>query len=295
MYSSFNARALGLKLSADETLRLASSCGFEGVDVMVRDAIEEGDDLAILRRKMDDLGLRGGAFPLPFDWRGDEPSFEAGLRDLPRHADAAAGLGIVRTGTWVLPETPERPSGHEAFDAHQAAVGGFHAKRLGAIAAVLGRSGIRLGLEVIGVESSRTGRGWPFLHRLDRLERLRDHIERLWETPIGVVADSWHLYAADEPISHALDFGVQRIVWVHVADLPAGALPDRSLMVDSVRGLPGDHQRGLSRPLLSALRARGYDGPVTAEPLGRCPSLLGLSPESAARVTAEAMRSVWPA
>ena len=53
---------------------------------------------------MDDLGLRGGAWPLPVDWRGPDDRFRNDLRELPRYAQAAALLGLYRTGTWVLPE-----------------------------------------------------------------------------------------------------------------------------------------------------------------------------------------------
>ena len=59
----------------------------------------------LLRARMDGLGLRGGAFPLPVNWRGSAEEFERDLGRLPRHAEAAAALGLFRTGTWVMPET----------------------------------------------------------------------------------------------------------------------------------------------------------------------------------------------
>jgi len=285
MFTSFNARALGLKLTLDETLRLAHDAGFGGVDVMVRDAIEEGEDLAVARRRMEDLGLKPGAFPFPFDWRGDGTSFDAGLKRLPPIAEAAARLGLARTGTWVMPEMPE--GSYEA-------VHDLHVARLGAIAAVLAGFDIRLGLEVIGVASSRSGRGKPFIHRLDQLEGLRAAIETDANVRVGMIVDSWHLYAADEPIAHALAWGADRVVWVHVADLPAGATRERASMIDSERGLPGDHGAIDSKALLTALKARGYEGPVTAEPLSSCRSLAGRSPGTIAALTATALASAWP-
>ena len=39
LYSSFNARALGLDLAVEETIDLASAVGFDGVDLMVRDIV----------------------------------------------------------------------------------------------------------------------------------------------------------------------------------------------------------------------------------------------------------------
>ncbi len=287
MFPSFNARALGLKLTMDETLRLASQAGFSGIDVMVRDAIEEGVDFGETRRKMGDLGLRPGAFPFPFDWRGTAARFDEDLSRLAVYAKAAAKLEITRTGTWVMPEAPESLGSYEAaYD--------LHLHRLRLISVVLNDFGIRLGLEVIGVPSSRTRRGWPFIYRFDQIESIRGMIERLGKVPIGLVVDSWHLYAAGEPISHALAWGVDKIVWVHVADLPAGDSPDRSTMIDSVRGLPGEHGAVPSRDLLAALKIQGYDGPVTAEPLAGCRSLAGLSPESVAEKTARSLQAIWP-
>src|SRR4051812_29860497 len=105
MFASFNARAVGLKLSAAATLDLAAGAGFAGVDLLVRDLLEAGDDPRVLRARMDDLGLRGGAFPMPVHWCGDAATFARDLARLPRLAEAAAILGLSRTATWVLPET----------------------------------------------------------------------------------------------------------------------------------------------------------------------------------------------
>ena len=294
MYTSFNARALGLKLSMNETLRLASQYGFGGIDVMVRDAVEQNVDLTQVKRRMDDLGLRPGAFPFPFDWRGADSQFEEDLIKLPALSKAAAVLGLERTATWVMPETPERPTGKQARWNHDQAILHLHIQRLHRIASVLNDFGIRLGLEVIGVETSRTGKGWPFLHRLDQLEELRAWIDVLGPIPVGVLLDSWHLYAAGEPLENALFWDVSDVVWVHVADLPAGASTDRTAMIDAVRGLPGEHGAIDSRALLAALAQRGYDGPVTAEPLAGCISLQGLTPDQAALATIQALKSVWP-
>ena len=61
MYASFNARALGLQLSGPETLRMAAENGFGGVDLMVRDLIDQDEDLRAMKSRMDDLGLKAGA------------------------------------------------------------------------------------------------------------------------------------------------------------------------------------------------------------------------------------------
>jgi sugar phosphate isomerase/epimerase len=295
MYPSFNARALGLDLTATEAIELAASAGFGGVDLPVRDLVDSGGDLHAVRGRMEELGLKGGAWPLPVAWRieDDAGRFERELARLPRYAEAAARLGLERTGTWVLPETPGRPGPGVADSAYLASVAAFHVERLGAIARVLALHGIRLGLEAIGVASSRSGRGLPFVTRLAELKR---HLQPLWsaEPNVGLVVDAFHLYAADDDPRPALAHAVRDVVWVHVADLPRSASPDRAAIQDQQRGLPGEHGAVDSARLLKWLAGAGYEGPVTVETMADCRTLAGLSPAEAAQRVAAALRSVWP-
>ena len=287
MFTSFNARAVGLTgLSAIATVGLAAEAGFEGVDLMIRDLVLAGEDPKSIRSRMDDLGLRGGAFPFPVDWKKDEATFLRDLDALPALAEVAMTLGLIRTGTWVMPETPDR-----MIDRSEVAA--LHVRRLGEIARRLDDHGIRLGLEVIGVESSRTGRGEPFVSRLGDLDR---ELGAIWdESPnIGILLDAFHLYAADEPIEAGLAWGVDRVVWVHVADLPASASGDRSRIVDSNRGLPGENGAVDIRLFLGRLAKEGYDGPVTVEPLANCRALAGLEPKAVVGRVKESLDAAWP-
>ena len=293
MYASLNAKALGLPLTPEETLDFAAEFGFEGVDLLLRDIHEAGVDPRILRRKMDDLGLRGGAFALPMNWRGDRETFKRDLASLPRFAETAATLGLFRTGTWVMPESPRFEGSADETPSHLAEIARLHVERLGAIAKVLDRQGIRLGLEVIGVASSRTGSGLPFVHRLGDLDRI---LGAIWSVApnAGILVDSFHLYAAGEPPEVALTWGANKVVWVHVADLPEGATRNREAIIDLNRGLPGENGAVETGALLRLLRENDYDGPVTAEPMPGCRSLSELSAGQTIERVAKALRSVWP-
>lgn len=293
MFSSFNARAVGLSLTAAETVEVAAESGFGGVDLLVRDLLAAGERPDELRRRMDGLGLVGGAFPMPVAWRGDEAVFRRDLDDLPRLLDAASTLGLLRTATWVMPEVPGAlaPLGPEAA---REATTRFHVERLSALMEVLEPYRVRLGLEAIGVARFRSGRTPPFLTRLGDLGPVLDPISARFPD-VGLLLDGFHLYASGEPLDVALARGAGAVVWAHVADLPAGAPADPALMEDHERGLPGDHGAIDNRGLLAALRDLGYDGPVTAEPLARCRSLAGLDPRATAEAVARSLRSVWPA
>lgn len=293
VYPSFNARAAGLELSARATIELAARHGFGGVDLMVRDLVEAGDDPAEICARRVDLGLQGGAWPLPVGWRGHPEAFTRDLERLHRLAEAAARLGLFRTGTWVLPETPAAVR-HLATDrARREATLRWHLERLGAVARVLGAEGVRLGLEVIGVQTARSGEGDPFVCRMADLDPLLDALRS--EAPnVGVLVDGFHLHAAGEPPETGLRWGAERIVWVHAADLPPGPVPDRAAISDLDRGLPGENRAVPTAELLRRLAAAGYDGPVTPEPMPGCRSIAGLSPDETVGRLAEAIRSVWP-
>ena len=293
MYSSFNARAVGLPgLSTAATIDAAADAGFDAVDLMVRDLVRSGADLAAVRSRMDRRGLRAGAFPMTMDWRGDESAFRRDLVELATCARAAAALGLTRTGTWVMPETPKPPPTGVDPAAYRAEVASFHTDRLAAIARVLADHGIRLGLEVIGVATFRRGVGVPFVHRL---RDLAPTIPGLVDVPnVGLLVDAFHLHAADEPPAEALGWGVDRVVWAHVADLPPGPAPERDAIVDAERGLPGANGGVDCRAFLAMLAVAGYDGPVTAEPLAHCAALLDRQPGEVARRVKESLEACWP-
>ena len=292
LFPSFNARALGLRCSAVETVELAAAAGFAGVDLLVREIDEAGESVSELRRRLDDRGLRPGAFPLPVDWRGGSERFQSDLARLPRLADLAATLGLLRTGTWVMPETPESFSGDGPIAAIQATAQ-FHHERLGRIAEVLAGRSIRLGLEVIGVESFRSGKGSRFVAKLGELTERLGPLESIGPN-VGILVDGFHLDAANETVDQALAWGAGQVVWVHLADLPSGAARERSAIIDHERGLPNENGAVDSRGLLETLSAAGYDGPVTVEPLAGCRALDGLPPYEVARRSYESIRRVWP-
>ncbi len=292
MFPSFNARAVGLSLRAAETVEVAAGSGFAGVDLLVRDLLAADERPEEIRRRMDDLGLVGGAFPMPVSWRGDEAAFRRDLAELPRLLDAAATLGLRRTATWVMPEVPDAFAHLDPEEARAATIA-LHIERLSEIAEAVAPYKVRLGLEAIGVARFRSGRTPEFLTRLGDLGPVLDPLAASYPG-VGLLLDTFHLYAADEPLEAALARGMESIAWVHVADLPGGAPADRSLMEDHERGLPGEHGAIDNRGILATLRDRGYDGPVTAEPLARCRSLVGLDPGQTAAAVARSLRSVWP-
>ncbi len=292
MYMSWNARGVGFAIDPIESIGIAAAAGFEAIDAPIRDLVDSRVDLDRFRGLMDESGIQGGAFPMPVDWRGDDDVFRSSLKAFPSYARAARRLGHVGSGTWVEPETRPGESRFQAIDRQ--------ITRLVAIAQILADFDLRLGLEVIGVASFRSGRGIPLMCKLADLDEVLAPI-RSASPRVGIVADVFHLFAADEPIETCLKWGADAIVTTHVADLPPRgtdepiAIPvDRSRIVDSNRGLPGENGAIDVRSFLSLLSDSGYKGPVIAEPLAQRRLLDGVEPIEIARNVKRSLDSVWP-
>ena len=189
------------------------------------------------------------------------------------YARAAATLGLQRTGTWVLPQDGfDDSSPASANDDLLERTVRLHVERLGKIAKILADHGSRLGLEVMGPASARPGPGATFVHQYRQLAEQLGEL-RAEHPNVGVLVDAFHLFAAGEGIEAGFVWGVDSVVWVHVAD---SANPDRLTLLDHERALPGETGLADCRGLLKRLAEEGYDGPVTVEPLKHCRSLQGL-------------------
>jgi sugar phosphate isomerase/epimerase len=281
---------VGLSLSAEEAIEIAAETGFAGVDLQVLDLVRAGTDPAALRLRMDDLGLRGGAWPLPVSWRGEAARFEADLKRLPGLARAAATLGLFRTGTWVMPQTIAPPGPDCDHHELRIATCSLHLERLGKIASILADWGCRLGLEIMGPATARTGPGVPFVSRYAELKKWFAEL-RAQHSNVGVLVDSFHLFAAGETVAAGLVWGDEAVVWVHLAD---STRADPSCVLDQERELPGLTGLGDSKGLLKLLSERHYDGPASVEPLNQCRSIQGLDAREVARQVLAALRRVWP-
>ncbi|MGO9598575.1 MAG: sugar phosphate isomerase/epimerase family protein [Isosphaeraceae bacterium] len=290
MYSSWYPRGVGLSLPAEEAIEIAAETGFAGVDLQVLDLVRSETDPAALRLRMDDMGLRGGAWPLPVFWRGEAAQFEADIKRLPSLARAAATLGLFRTGTWVMPQTIAAAEPDSVHNELRVATCALHLERLGRIAGILADWGCRLGLEIMGPATARTGPGVPFVSRYAELKDWFGGF-RAEHPNIGVLVDSFHLFAAQETVDAGFEWGSEAVVWVHLADSAQAAA---SCVLDQERELPGLTGFGDSKGLLKLLSDRYYDGPVSVEPLNQCRSISGFPPREVARQVLAALQRIWP-
>lgn len=267
--------AIGVKAKPDELIDLAAANGFESIQpnaafLASLDATQRKQFTATLREK----GLTWGAAGMPVDFRKDEATFRAGLKDLPGLAAALQDAGVTRTGTWLMPVHSELPY-----------LANFrqHTKRLREITKILADHGLRFGLEYVGTRSLWTKGPFPFLHSMAETKELIAEVD---QPTLGFILDSWHWFTAGETARDILTLTNSDIVACDLNDAPAG-IPAAEL-IDNSRELPASTGVIDTAPFLQALVTLGYDGPVRAEPFNK--PLRELDDGPAAKATATALR-----
>src|SRR5215213_3051793 len=284
MYTTISPDALGIRgLSLAEAIALARESGFAGLSFDSRAATKAIDEqgLASVQDQFTQAGVKPALWSLPVAWR-DEDQWQADLRELPRLAAAARDLGSTRTATYMPSGSDERPF-RKNFD--------WHVARLRPIAEVLRDEGCRFGIEFIGPKTYRAAFRHEFVYTIGGLMEL---IAAIGTGNIGVMLDSWHLYASGGSLADLARLTNDDVVVVHVNDAPAGIARDEQ--IDTVRTLTMETGVIDLVGFMRALQEMGYDGPVMPEPFSqRINDLAATDPRAAAREAAQSMDALWQA
>ena len=281
MFKNLSTQALGLSGTQNESIELALSHGFRGLDLDVVDFARQVETRGLphSRRLIDSAKLRIGTFQLPLDPEADEARFKTALERLPGLAKLAADMGCTRALTTLAPASDERPY-HQNFE--------FYRKRYGEIAGVLEPLGLRLGIGFLAAAHWRRDKPYQFIHQLDALLMLLGLVGR---RNVGIVLDLWNLHVAGGGIDEVRRLPVEQIVALEVADFPPDA--DRETCGEEARLLPGETGVIDTPAVLVSLAERGYDGPVTPAPH---PSrFAGLRRDEIGKRAGQALDAVWKA
>lgn len=280
MFVSLNgALTAGKNVGWPEFARLAARVGYGGVDWSLGQAQAEGLErtkalFAELQIKPTITNLPM-ARPLPF--AGEDAEFRAGLVKLADDAGFCAAIGCHKMMV-VLP-----PTGPSPKDEYRKVV----RDRIGAVAEVLQKSNVRLGLEFLGVRQFRAPRpGGPPLHPFIWTLPETVALAKDCGTNIGVILDVWHWHHSGGTTADILNTENSRIVHIHVSD--ARPMPPDDVR-DNMRVMPGEGSIDLVG-FFQALGKIGYADGVSPEPLGRVPA--EMSAEDAARLGLETTLSV---
>lgn len=247
MLRGLSRAGLGAVKSHEEYIQLASSHGFQSVDLDANGLVKE---LGVEQAKalLAEHNLIVGSIGLSVDWRTTDERFRAGLGKLAEEAAAAAALGCTRCCTYVLPSVDASPAHFMALAT----------KRLRVCAQLLGAYGLRLGLEFVGPHHLRTNWAHPFIWTL---EETLDWIDAIGEPNVGLLFDAYHWYTTEMTVADIKKLRPEQIVHVHINDAKDVPVVD---VLDNDRLYPGEGVIDLVG-FLSALHEIGYRGPVAQE------------------------------
>ena len=278
MFVSLNG-AVARGVSGADKIRLAARLIYGGVDWDLGPAKTDGPDAT--RALFKDLKIAPTIvnlpMPRPFPFGGDDAAFKEALKPLADDAAFVNAVGCTKM-MLVLPASSQTPKA----EMRKVAV-----DRLSAIAQVLDKSNVRLGLEFLGPLYFRTGRAGgpavePFIWNMPEAVALAKDTGR----NMGVVVDAWHWHHSKSTVNDILDAGSARIVHVHISDAKAAPPED---VRDNQRLMPGEGIIDLVG-FLQALDKAGYGDGVSPEPLGRVPNEMPVDEAATlARDTTEAV------
>jgi sugar phosphate isomerase/epimerase len=274
MFLSLPPWAVARNVGWPEQARLAARVGYKGVDWAFGPAKAAGVEAT--RALFAELAIEPTIVNLPMrDALGpDDAAFEAQLQRLAEDADFCRAIGCSRFQFVLGPTTLNGQSKAERYTLVQ--------RRLSVVAAVLAKSGMRLGLEFLGplvFRQSRTAFVWTLNETLALCEAAGPNV--------GVTLDAWHWYHSGGTVGDIRAAKASRIVHVHVSD--ARTMPPEDVR-DDMRWLPGEGVIDLVG-FFQALKAIGYQGGVAPETIGpRIPDQM--PPEESARLALDTTTAV---
>ncbi len=255
MFKNLNPSALGISGHQCEIIELALTYGFSGMDLDAADfasrAKHHGMEYAL--RLISSAGVRLGQFRLPIEWDVDDDQFKASMAKLPWIAEAAAAAGCTRCIATVAPAGDKRPY-HENFE--------FHKHRFSEICAALAPHGVQFGVSFRAAEYLRKNQAFQFIHDFDALSLLVNMID---SSNMGLVVDIWDIVVGGGSLEAIRGLKAEQIVAVQLADVAAGKTA--ADVDESSRLLPGAEGGQINAvEVLSILKEKGYEGPVTVMP-----------------------------
>ena len=275
MFVSLPPWAVARNVGWPEQARLAARVGYKGIDWAFGPAKAAG--VAATRALLAELGIVPTIVNLPMNGTlgPDDAAFEAQLPALAENAAFSRAIGCSRFQLVLGPTALEGQTKPERWTQVQ--------RRLSAVAAVLAKEDVRLGLEFLGPLVFRAPPRVPFVWTLRETLALCEASG----PNVGVTLDAWHWYHSGSSVADIRAASASRIVHVHVSD--ARTMPAEQVR-DDMRLLPGEGVIDLIG-FFGALKAIGYRGGVAPETIGpRIPDTM--LPEESARIALEATTAV---
>ncbi len=225
-----------------------------------------------------DAMVAPGAWGIPFNWRGTQDEYDAGLEAMKSQIIKMHDIEVKRCATWIMPGSNDLTI-HENTE--------YHRTRLQPIAHLLEDYGMILGLEFVGPKTTRDKFEHPFYYNLNQMFDFAQTVG----SNVGLLVDVWHMYTSGSTNEDLAKVPAEKIALVHINDAPVGVSMDEQQ--DHIRCLPCETGVIDIAGFMNTLRKIGYAGPVEAEPFDSTLKDLPLDIdrlEKAGRAVAKAFR-----
>lgn len=279
MFRNLCCGAIGVAADFEQSLAYAQLGGYQGIDVPLGEIgpVVDVEGPEGIKARFAETGLQMGSIGFPASWQGREEEWATSLQNLPAYCKWAQLLGATRSATWV-PSWSEERTWRENMK--------FHVHRFQPIAEIMGEYHLRLGLEFLGPQTLRRGKKFGFIHTLDAMLELAD---KIGTGNVGLLLDAWHWYTSGGEVCDLLNLTNADVVYVHINDAPVGVALEEQM--DGVRMVSGESGVIDLAGFLGALKAIGYDGPVTPEPFSQ--KVREMPAEEAVSYTGRMLAEVW--
>jgi sugar phosphate isomerase/epimerase len=238
----------GEKLPLEKQIEIASTAGYDGIELWLRDVqrfLDAGGKLAELRKQLDDSGLTVESAIAFAAWIvDDEEARTKGLEQAARDMEVVAALGGKR-----IAAPPAGATQGPQLDLDRAG------ERYRALLELGRQQGVLPMLEV-----------WGFSTNLSRLAEVlhvcaaADHLDAC------VLPDVYHLYKGGSNFSDLALLAGPKIPVFHINDYPSE--PERSRIQDADRVYPGDGIAPLPQ-IFTTLQGNGFAGVLSLELFNR--------------------------
>lgn len=285
MYRCLNVEALGITGRQSELIELALSNRFKGVELdmetLARQVDSRGQEYAtrcIASAKKSKVGLSIGPWKLPIRWDAAEERIKEQTTRIPALANVAKTVEANICVTHVLPGSESLPL-KENFD--------FYASKLSEVCDLLAPHGIKLAVGFYAAAESRVGFDHQFVCKAEELVTL---LQMVKSDNVGLYLDTWNWHLGGGTLELVEKYGVDKVLAVGVADVPAGT--DAESISLQQRLLPDPAGLIPHADMLNRLHELEFDGPVTCYP--HTSQYKGVTRDKIVTKVAEALRSVWP-
>ena len=259
MYRSLNIDSLGITGRQSELIELALSYRFKGLELdmegYARQVETKGIEHAnrcIESAKKTTVGLNIDVWQIPVDWDAEEETIKTQITKLPALANAAKTIDSTRCATIVKPGSATLPL-KDNFD--------FYAGKLNEIGELLAPHGVSLAVGFQAAAKARADYEFEFVHTAETLLTLLSMVSA---PNVGLYLDTWNWHLGGGTIDQVVKLGMDKLVAVSVADIPADATADS---IEEIQRLLPDPAGVIPHAdLLNKLHELEFPGPVSPVP-----------------------------